>query len=198
MSQFYDTACHQMYEALLKQYLSSRMDHDGPPWSRRDRGLMDMVTTQPAQDVDIVEAGPSTSRRRVGIAFIVVAATATAVALGVTFSRPTGEEPVKVPVTASADETFVLFRTWSKEGCDDAGSLKHQAAFAPGECLSAADNGFGGDQRRRFMFVLESGEIKYREWLSDMKCEGTPDVDESRKAYQVVLVRSVLGLAFNL
>ena len=157
-----------------------------------------MVTTQPAQDVDIVEAGPSTSRRRVGIAFIVVAATATAVALGVTFSRPTGEEPVKVPVTASADETFVLFRTWSKEGCDDAGSLKHQAAFVPGECLSAADNGFGGDQRRRFMFVLESGEIKYREWLSDMKCEGTPDVDESRKAYQVVLVRSVLGLAFNL
>ena len=152
-----------------------------------------METMRPDGAADLVEAGPSTGRRRIGIAFIVVAVSATAVALGVTLSRPRTEAPVKVPVSASADVPFVLFRTWSKEGCN-AGSLTHQAAFAPGECLSAAHNGFGGDERRRFMFVQESGEIVYREWLSDSKCEGAPYVDEPRTEYQVVLVRGCDGL----
>ena len=64
-----------------------------------------------------------------------------------------------------------------------------QAAFAPGECLSSADNAFEGPESRRFMYTCsDAGHIIYTEWRASPKCLGDPDRTENRTNQQVITI----------
>jgi len=118
---------------------------------------------------------------------VLVGAVIVGVTLGVMLSRQEGAAPgVPVKTSVVGDQVpLVLYQRWSGPGCAGAEGLQHQAAFAPGDCLSLLDNGFGGPENRRFMYECSSaGEIMYKEWRASRLCAGVPDKTENRTHLQ--------------
>lgn len=118
------------------------------------------------------------------IALIVVLSVG--VTLGVTQSTTQREPGTAVKTSVIGDQVpLVIYQRWSGPGCSSTEGLKHQAAYAPGDCISLLDNGFGGPENRRFMYECSSiGDIIYKEWRASRRCAGTPDKTENRTQLQ--------------
>ena len=118
----------------------------------------------------------------------VIAVLSVGVTLGVTRTRDQGGAGGGTAIKTSVigDQIpLVVYQRWSGPGCANTEGLKHQAAYAPGDCLSLLDNGFGGPENRRFMYECSStGDIVYKEWRASRQCAGAPDKTENRTRLQ--------------